>query len=81
MDEIELRGETIQCKDCGASFYLTAEEAEWFDRRGLHKPRRCPVCRKQPRRKAGICDKTDFSDEDFARVMSNARDEIARWKR
>jgi hypothetical protein len=46
MDGIEVKGETIVCRDCGASFYLTAEEAEWFDRRGLHKPRRCPSCRK-----------------------------------
>ncbi|HEX76538.1 MAG TPA: hypothetical protein G4O12_08195 [Dehalococcoidia bacterium] len=46
MDRIEVKGESIECWDCGASFYLTAEEAEWFDRRGLHKPRRCPGCRK-----------------------------------
>ena len=37
------------CIQCGNSFYLTDKEMEWYADRGLHMPRRCPLCREQNR--------------------------------
>jgi endogenous inhibitor of DNA gyrase (YacG/DUF329 family) len=81
MDEIELRGETAECPICGASFYISAQEAAWFNRKNLHLPRKCPLCRKQSRRRTGTMDKTQFNDEEFRAAMSRARGEIAKWER
>lgn len=37
------------CIQCGNSFYITDKEMEWYTDRGLHVPRRCPLCREQNR--------------------------------
>ena len=37
------------CVQCGNSFYITDKEMEWYTDRGLHVPRRCPLCREQNR--------------------------------
>lgn len=46
MDGIECKGETIECTECGDTFYLSAEEDAWFSRMGFQKPKRCPLCRR-----------------------------------
>jgi endogenous inhibitor of DNA gyrase (YacG/DUF329 family) len=81
MSEIELRGENIECPICGTTFYLSADQIAWFERKNLHLPRKCPLCRKQARRSTGTIDKTELNDEEFRSVMSKARGEIARWER
>ena len=37
------------CLQCGNTFYMTDTEMEWFAARGMHIPKRCPVCREQNR--------------------------------
>ncbi len=37
------------CPVCGKAFALAASEVQWFQRRGLVVPKRCPDCRKQQR--------------------------------
>ena len=38
--------ETRFCVDCDGTFTLTAADQQFFERRGLHLPRRCIACRK-----------------------------------
>ena len=42
-DEID---EVRICADCGGTYILTAGDQQFFNRRGLHLPRRCIACRK-----------------------------------
>lgn len=36
----------LVCRECGASFYFTAGEQEFYADKGfLHEPTRCPRCR------------------------------------
>jgi CxxC-x17-CxxC domain-containing protein len=37
--------QTLSCRDCGRAFTFTSGEAAFYARRGLNRPRRCPVCR------------------------------------
>lgn len=37
------------CLQCGNTFYMTDTEMEWYTARGMHIPKRCPVCREQNR--------------------------------
>ena len=37
--------ETIVCKECGEEFSITNGEKEWYLKRGLSVPVRCPLCR------------------------------------
>ena len=40
----------IICKDCGASFTVTAGEAAFYNSKGLtFPPLRCPACRRRRR--------------------------------
>lgn len=82
MSEIEFKGETVECPICNATFYLSGEELAWWDGHGLHRPKKCPDCRRKTRHKRIPGDKTEFgSDEEFERTMAMARGEIARWER
>jgi CxxC-x17-CxxC domain-containing protein len=37
---------SLQCADCGANFTFTAEEQEFFAKKGYtNEPKRCPTCR------------------------------------
>jgi ribosomal protein L33 len=38
-------GIELQCRDCGAKFYFTDDEAKFYSERGLEIPKRCPRCR------------------------------------
>ena len=38
-------GETHYCKDCGRPFRLTHKESDFYTKRGLELPVRCPSCR------------------------------------
>jgi len=44
--------ETLYCVDCGNVFILKGEEIDFYNKKGLHKPRRCKSCRDK-RRKSG----------------------------
>lgn len=37
---------TIECKDCGENFTVSAKEQEWYYDKGFELPKRCPRCRK-----------------------------------
>ena len=37
--------ETLYCVDCGNMFILEGGEVDFYNRKGLHKPRRCKGCR------------------------------------
>lgn len=43
---------TLQCRDCGATWVLTAAEQRWFENRELCEPKRCKVCRRFNKREA-----------------------------
>jgi CxxC-x17-CxxC domain-containing protein len=36
---------TLTCQDCGQQFAFSAEDQEFFARRGYTEPKRCPNCR------------------------------------
>lgn len=38
--------EVLVCKDCGAAYFLTRDEKDWFNSRGLVAPKRCCRCRR-----------------------------------
>jgi CxxC-x17-CxxC domain-containing protein len=41
---------TLQCADCGTSFTFTAEEQDFFAKKGYtNDPKRCPACRQSRR--------------------------------
>jgi len=41
---------SLQCADCGTSFTFSAEEQEFFAKKGYtNEPRRCPSCREARR--------------------------------
>ena len=41
---------SLQCADCGANFTFTAEEQEFFAKKGYtNEPKRCPTCRESRR--------------------------------
>lgn len=39
----------VVCKDCGQTFFITAEEQEWLDKMGFAPYKRCKECRKKRR--------------------------------
>lgn len=47
----------LNCVDCGADFWWTAGEQEFFEEKGLHPPKRCGNCRAD-RRNSGAPDKS-----------------------
>ena len=48
-----IQEKTLICKDCSKSFVFTAEEQEFFQKKGFtNEPGRCPSCR-QERRNSG----------------------------
>lgn len=40
---------TIQCKDCGVTFDVSAEEQKWYEQKGFELPKRCHRCRRARR--------------------------------
>ena len=80
MDQIEIRGETVECEICGASFYVSAGQQLRWNQMGVEVRHRCPLCRKEGRRTKNIGHQPRFNEEDFNRVMKAAKDEIAKWK-
>ncbi len=36
---------TFICKDCGRPFTLTASNIDFYEKKGLHLPKRCEPCR------------------------------------
>ena len=36
---------TITCQDCGQPFTFSADDQEFFARKGYTEPKRCPACR------------------------------------
>ena len=34
-----------KCKDCGKEYQITFDEYKWFEKKGLHTPKRCKTCR------------------------------------
>ena len=61
------------CKQCGKQFTLSYGQINWYERKGLHIPRRCECCRKgvkpniqskqvtkQPENKATLPEKTNM---------------------
>ena len=42
------------CVDCGTGFELTPRQLDWYARKGLQAPRRCPVCRDLKRQEIPI---------------------------
>lgn len=44
------KDKSLQCADCGTSFTFSAEEQEFFAKKGYtNEPRRCPSCREARR--------------------------------
>jgi len=43
--------ETLCCVDCGNMFILKGGEIDFYNKKGLHKPRRCKSCRDKRRNK------------------------------
>lgn len=41
---------TIVCKECGATFTISDNEAKWYEEKGFEVPKRCKDCRKSRRR-------------------------------
>ena len=40
----------LECKECGKRFVFSAQEQEFFQKKGFeHEPARCPDCRKKKR--------------------------------
>lgn len=37
----------MNCVDCGENFVFSANEADFYDRKDLVKPKRCKPCRKK----------------------------------
>ncbi len=44
---------TLVCQDCGSEFTFTADDQEFFARRGYSPPKRCPTCRSARRTERG----------------------------
>ncbi len=45
--EIEQKKDyVLTCVDCGKDFILQLEELEYYRKKGLFTPKRCPACRK-----------------------------------
>ena len=66
---------TLVCRDCGNSFVFTSGEQEFFQSRGLvHEPARCPTCR-QNRKKAAGLPVTGQPRQMFATVCANCNRE------
>jgi len=43
------KDKTIKCKDCGQDFVWTAEEQEFYEKKGFSAPLRCKECRVKAR--------------------------------
>jgi NAD-dependent SIR2 family protein deacetylase len=50
MEEQNFQTQELQCVECGAVFEFSAEDQEFYAKKGFSAPKRCPQCR--ARRKA-----------------------------
>ena len=83
VEQIEIRGQSIECVSCGALFYLTAQEEQWFTAKRLSLPARCRNCRKTRRWKHTIdvdSEKVKARDEAFELAMRNAQKVINKYR-
>lgn len=44
---------TLTCQDCGQSFTFSADDQEFFSRKGYSEPKRCPACRQARKSERG----------------------------
>ena len=44
-----LQDQTLTCKDCGAQFTWTADEQDFYNKKGFSAPQRCKDCRVKAR--------------------------------
>lgn len=51
---MEISDETLQCIDCNAEFPFSAGEADFYQSRGLVKPKRCAECRRKRKALRGV---------------------------
>lgn len=61
----QCNAEIINCKDCFLAFLLTEKDLNWFKKRKLQNPVRCPTCR--DKRKTAKVERRIH--EDFQRVL------------
>lgn len=45
MYEQNYENQQLQCIECGQIFEFTAEDQEFYSKKGYSAPKRCPVCR------------------------------------
>lgn len=41
----------LKCVDCGSDFIIESGEREFYRKKGLYLPKRCPSCRRERRLK------------------------------
>jgi CxxC-x17-CxxC domain-containing protein len=46
---VAFQDQTLKCKDCGNDFEWTAEEQEFYEKKGFNQPLRCKDCRVKAR--------------------------------
>lgn len=68
----EITGIVKACKDCGESFGIPYEHAEWFKEKGLKIPARCPSCRNKKRKRP----KKSENFEEIREALRNQRRHI-----
>ena len=51
---MSFQDKSIQCSDCGATFTFSAEDQEFFQKKGFtNEPKRCPSCRQARKSERG----------------------------
>jgi CxxC-x17-CxxC domain-containing protein len=64
---------TLQCADCGTSFTFTAEEQDFFAKKGYtNDPKRCPACRQSRRSQRNSSGGGGFGGSRSSRQMYSA---------
>ncbi len=52
---------TLKCRDCGADFFFSASEQDFYEEKGFtHEPQRCKPCR-QARKNGGASPREMFT--------------------
>lgn len=42
---MKMKQETLRCANCGNLFVWSVEEQKLYNKRGISKPKYCPICR------------------------------------
>lgn len=53
MYEQNFENEELQCVECGVTFEFSAEDQEFYAKKGYSTPKRCAVCRDARKARAG----------------------------